>query len=220
MAALDRQFNLREVQRDPEAAGRRLWPISRVTAWRIVKHGMLEAGIVGRAACPRGLRHSFAVNALQASVPLNIVQKWLGHAHISTTAIYAAVAGPEEILFAERFWQTVPGDQSTATARPARKRKCGLRRRRRRMPWLGEFKRWSAQAAIALCVILMIAAGLQAVARLVASSQGLDYTWFAAHGVLRVSKSRGAPPVGGASTPAIVRAGQCPGLLSGRPWIA
>jgi site-specific recombinase XerD len=37
-------------------------------------------------------------------VPLNLAQRWLGHAKIDTTAIYAAASGPEERLFAERFW--------------------------------------------------------------------------------------------------------------------
>jgi len=104
MEAIDRQFNLRELQRDPETANRRLWPWSRVTAWRYVKGAMLEAGIVGRSACPRGLRHGFGVGTLQASVPLNMVQKWMGHARISTTAIYADASGDEEAAFAARFW--------------------------------------------------------------------------------------------------------------------
>src|SRR5262249_20345815 len=122
MAAIDRRFRLRERQQDPETATKRLWSwSSRITVWRFVKGGMLEAGIVGRAACPRGLRHGFAVNALQASVPLNVLQKWLGHANISTTAIYTAVAGPEEMHFAERFWRSAAEDPSTATVRPARK---------------------------------------------------------------------------------------------------
>ena len=106
MAALDRQFKLRELQRDPETAHRRLWPMSRVTAWRVVKGAMLEAGIVGRPACPRGLRHGFGVGTLQASVPLNLVQKWMGHARLSTTAIYADASGEEEAAFAARFWDS------------------------------------------------------------------------------------------------------------------
>jgi site-specific recombinase XerD len=104
MAALDRQFNLTELQRDPKTANQRLWPWSRVTAWRYVKGAMLEAGIVGRPACPRGLRHGFGVGTLQASVPLNMVQKWMGHARMSTTAIYADASGDEEAAFAARFW--------------------------------------------------------------------------------------------------------------------
>ena len=106
MEAIDRQFNLRELERGPETANRRLWPWSRVTAWRYVKGAMLEAGIVGRSACPRGLRHGFGVGTLQASVPLNMVQKWMGHARISTTAIYTDASGDEEAAFAARFWDS------------------------------------------------------------------------------------------------------------------
>ena len=105
MAAIDQHFGLTELQRDPETASRRLWSFSRVTAWRLVKGAMLEAGIVGRPACPRGLRHGFAVGTLQASVPLNLVQRWMGHARISTTAIYADASGDEEATFAARFWE-------------------------------------------------------------------------------------------------------------------
>jgi integrase len=104
MEALDRQFGLRDLQRDPETANRRLWPMSRVTAWRFIKGAMLEAGVVGRPACPRGLRHGFGVGTLQATVPLNMVQKWMGHARISTTAIYADASGDEEAALAARFW--------------------------------------------------------------------------------------------------------------------
>jgi integrase len=108
MAALERQFNLRELQRDPVTANRHLWPMSRVTAWRVVKGAMIEAGVVGRPACPRGLRHGFGVGTLQACVPLNLVQRWMGHAYISTTAIYADVSGDEEAAFAAKFWEETP----------------------------------------------------------------------------------------------------------------
>ena len=104
MSAIDRHFGLNELQREPETANRRLWSFSRVTAWRFVKGAMLEAGVVGRPACPRGLRHAFGVGTLQALVPLNMVQKWMGHARISTTAIYADASGDEEAAFAARFW--------------------------------------------------------------------------------------------------------------------
>jgi integrase len=104
MAALERQFSLTHLQQDPATANRRLWPMSRATAWRVVKGAMLEAGVIGRPACPRGLRHGFGVGTLQASVPLNMVQKWMGHARLSTTAIYADASGEEEAAFAARFW--------------------------------------------------------------------------------------------------------------------
>ena len=102
MAALDRHFTIarRSVRSDE-----RLWPFSRTTAWRLVKQVMNAAHIAGRQACPRGLRHAFGVGTLQAGVPINLTQAWLGHASVATTAIYAAACGPEEIAFAKRFWE-------------------------------------------------------------------------------------------------------------------
>lgn len=106
MEALDHHFNLTALQSDPATALRRLWPYSRVTAWRFIKGAMLEAGVVGSPACPKGLRHGFGVGTLQASVPLPLVQRWMGHARISTTAIYTNVSGAEEAAFAARFWDS------------------------------------------------------------------------------------------------------------------
>jgi site-specific recombinase XerD len=105
MTAIDWHFGIRELQYNLQKGNCRLWSFSRVTAWRFVKGIILEAGVVGRAACPRGLRHGFGVGTLQAGVPLNLVQHWMGHARMSTTAIYAHACGPEEIAFAERFWR-------------------------------------------------------------------------------------------------------------------
>jgi integrase/recombinase XerD len=106
MAALDRHFEITSRQHGPEAARDRLWPCSRTTAWRVIKRVMETACVRGRQACPRGLRHAFGIGTLQAGVPLNLTKQWLGHASMSTTAIYAAACGPEEIAFAERFWRT------------------------------------------------------------------------------------------------------------------
>jgi hypothetical protein len=54
----------------------------------------------GAAPRARGLRHAFGVGTLQSGVPLNLVQRWLGHARIRTTAIYIGAIGPEEVTFA------------------------------------------------------------------------------------------------------------------------
>jgi integrase len=105
IAALDRHFGIAATQRDPLAADRRLWPWCRVTAWRIVKRAMHRSGINGPHACPKGFRHGFGVGTLQARVPLNLLQRWLGHARISTTAIYADACGPDELGFATQFWR-------------------------------------------------------------------------------------------------------------------
>jgi integrase/recombinase XerD len=106
MAALNRQFRLSVNSRDVQSADHRLWLWHRVTAWRLIKQLMRRALIAGRQACPRGLRHAFGVETLQAGVPLNLAQRWLGHARMTTTAIYADVTGPEERSLAMRFWHS------------------------------------------------------------------------------------------------------------------
>jgi site-specific recombinase XerD len=108
MSALDAHFEIAHKQRNALAANRRLWPWCRQTAWRSIKDVMDRAGIVGAAASPRGLRHAFGIATLQANVPLNLVSRWMGHARMSTTAIYADATGPEELAFAERFWRAGP----------------------------------------------------------------------------------------------------------------
>lgn len=101
---LDQEFSIQSAQLDSQNGDARLWPISRVTAWRLVKRVMDVAGVSGRPACPRGLRHSFGVGTVQAGVPITLLQKWMGHARLSWTGIYAAVSGPEEFAMAKKFW--------------------------------------------------------------------------------------------------------------------
>jgi hypothetical protein len=55
-------------------------------------------------ACPKGLRHGFSVQAVSRGIALNMVQKWLGHAQLTTTAIYANAMGEAEQNIAARMW--------------------------------------------------------------------------------------------------------------------
>jgi integrase len=119
MARLDRCFGLRRLQRGAHSAQQLLWPWHRATAWRLVKHVMTVAGVFRTKSCPRGLRHGFGVGALQTGVPLHLIQRWMGHARLSTTAIYMNVSGPEERHFARRFWHSCT---SYAAATASRKR--------------------------------------------------------------------------------------------------
>lgn len=82
----------------------RIWKMSRATAYRLVKAYMAQAGVRGIQACPKGLRHGFAVACLAQKIPLPTVQKWLGHARMETTAIYLEVSGDEERELAARLW--------------------------------------------------------------------------------------------------------------------
>lgn len=92
----------------------RLWPWGRTNAWKVVKGVMRKAGIAEGLCKPKALRHAFAVEAGQKGIPLNIVQRWLGHARIETTAIYASAIGEEERNLARRAWSSLePGISGT-----------------------------------------------------------------------------------------------------------
>ena len=85
-----------------KSRGEHLWPWSRMTGWRAMPGVMEAAGLDGPHASPKGLRHGFDVAAVSAGIPLNLVQKWLGHAQLTTTAIYADAVGAEERDIAQK----------------------------------------------------------------------------------------------------------------------
>ena len=83
----------------------RIWPVSRTTGWKWIKRAMSDARIDPNISKPRALRHAFAVEAVRQRVALSLVKKWLGHARIETTAIYADPVGDEERALASLTWQ-------------------------------------------------------------------------------------------------------------------
>jgi integrase len=104
--ALDLVHGICELHvRRGKGRGIRLWPWSRMTGWRAVHAVMDATGLDGPHASPKGLRHGFGVAADSAGIPLNLVQKWLGHAQLTTTAIYADATGAEEKDIARRMWE-------------------------------------------------------------------------------------------------------------------
>lgn len=102
---LNTAHGLREAQRSRKRAGALIWPLSRVRVWQIVKRIMVEAGLPDAPhRSPKGLRHGFGINATVNGVPLHMVQKWMGHAQLGTTAIYADAVGKEEQDIAAKMW--------------------------------------------------------------------------------------------------------------------
>ena len=96
---------IREAQKSRRRAAAPIWSLSRVRVWQIVKRIMIEAGIPDAPhRSPKGLRHGFGVNATVQGVPLHMLSKWMGHAQLSTTAIYADAVGKEEQDIAARMW--------------------------------------------------------------------------------------------------------------------
>lgn len=68
--------------------------ITRQSLWKTIKKYAAECGLDPAAIAPQTLRHSFAVHLLERGADLRAVQDLLGHAHLSTTQIYASIARP------------------------------------------------------------------------------------------------------------------------------
>jgi len=96
--------NIKKHQKNPKTKNDRLWTWTRNTGYRKIMGIMKLANIEGVHACPKGLRHSFAIHCLEKNIPLNMVSKWMGHSSLEVTTIYANALGKEERLIASRIW--------------------------------------------------------------------------------------------------------------------
>ena len=66
---------------------------------------------------PHQLRHAHALELAREGVPLNIIQRQLGHANLGTTSIYLQGIDPEEIIMAVRT-RRAPMMSASAGLRP------------------------------------------------------------------------------------------------------
>jgi integrase/recombinase XerD len=79
-------------------------PIDAKSVYRWVKHNMDAAGVKGKKATSKGLRHGFAVAMVTNSVPLTQIKTWMGHTSIQTTEIYLSVCGEEAYEMMRKAW--------------------------------------------------------------------------------------------------------------------
>lgn len=83
------------VVRNGTAATEPIWPIGRQWAWTQISAALRAAGCDRQRSRPHAIRHGHAVHAVLHNVPLNLVQRQLGHASIVTTAIYLRVTAQD-----------------------------------------------------------------------------------------------------------------------------
>ena len=62
-----------------------------------LRHLALNAGVRRRFA-PHQLRHAHAVELMHEGIPLPLIQRQLGHSHLSTTGTYLEGINNEEII--------------------------------------------------------------------------------------------------------------------------
>ncbi len=78
----------------PDLRGR-LFTCHRSAVFRYFQARAKEAGLDPKLAHPHVLRHSRAIELLRAGVPVTVVQEILGHASLTTTAVYLRFSGQE-----------------------------------------------------------------------------------------------------------------------------
>ncbi|NRB53730.1 MAG: tyrosine-type recombinase/integrase [Saprospiraceae bacterium] len=103
LTKLDDVHQVEDVQK--RTSGKKIWSISRTTAWRAISQVMDGAGIEGVQATPKGLRHSFVIYHQQENTPDHMIQKWLGWASRDMMEVYGRAVGKEERNFAARLWE-------------------------------------------------------------------------------------------------------------------
>jgi len=103
---LDLVFGIRAIQKKEKGLDTPLWTMSRPTAYRLVKRVMDRAGIFGKQATGKGLRHGFGVAMVTAKkpLPLHVLAQLMGHTSPKTTEIYLQVVGEEKRQMVNDAW--------------------------------------------------------------------------------------------------------------------
>jgi integrase/recombinase XerD len=66
-------------------------PLSRQSAWTILRRAAQRAGLDPDRVSPHTLRHSYATHLLDGGADVRVVQELLGHASVTTTQVYTLV---------------------------------------------------------------------------------------------------------------------------------
>jgi integrase/recombinase XerD len=83
--------------------------LERGTLYALVKRVAKRAGV---AACPHVFRRTLTTELARSGVSLPVIQKVLGHAHLSTTGDYVAVALEDMRVALDELARQLPGSQT------------------------------------------------------------------------------------------------------------
>jgi len=104
---IDLVFSIRSKLKIQLEASERLWSMSRPTAYRLVKRVMGRAGIVGKQATGKGLRHGFGVAMVTGKnpLPIHILAQIMGHTSTASTECYLQAVGEEKARLVADAWE-------------------------------------------------------------------------------------------------------------------
>jgi integrase/recombinase XerD len=104
LEALHDVYGVKDAKDKKAAPESPIWGFTDRTAQNYIKTVMKEADISGLKSTSRGLRHSMGVMLAKDNVPLNVIQKLLGHSDIKNTMIYTQVISDERRGMISRVW--------------------------------------------------------------------------------------------------------------------
>jgi site-specific recombinase XerD len=75
---------------------------------RAFRAARADSGVT-KAATVHSLRHSWATHLLEAGVPLQLIQQWMGHSSPRTTALYTHLSQQVEASALDKLSQLLAG---------------------------------------------------------------------------------------------------------------
>lgn len=105
--SFDYVFDIRRIHRKNKGQKIPFGTMSRPTAYRLIKRVMYKAGIKGKQATGKGLRHGFGVAMVSGPkpLPIHILSQLMGHSSTKTTEIYLQVVGEEKRQLVLDAWK-------------------------------------------------------------------------------------------------------------------